>query len=452
NSPPVVSAPAAFTIPQLTPFELVASATDGDGDTLSYIWEQFDLGAANTAGTLVDNGSRPLFRSFTPEAANARIFPSLRFILDNANDVPAAAPLPGTSSPSFFTGELLPSTNRSLTFRATARDNRAGGGAIGDATTELTVTTLAGPFRVTAPNTAVDWPAGSTQTVSWDVAGTDAVPVSTTEVQISLSLDGGLSWPVELAAASANDGSEDVLIPANTPSSTQARVRVRAVGNVYFDLSDADLTISGSNTPPSISVSSDVTTQQGSPGTSTAVATISDLQDVAGDLLVDVLGAPDELQASVSNSNGSVMLDIAAACTLVAPTSGVKVYPLQLLVADTDGAVTTAELVVNVGRNATPTIGQYSDVNLLPGGNVQVAPDAPPADANDNLDGLSVSPTTLPDGGSVSVNAAGVVSIQAGSSSPAGVLTVTVSDGCGAVEQRRIVISTADELFENGFE
>ena len=44
NHPPVVETPVAYTIPLRTPFALTGSATDADGDTLTYLWEQNDIG------------------------------------------------------------------------------------------------------------------------------------------------------------------------------------------------------------------------------------------------------------------------------------------------------------------------------------------------------------------------------------------------------------------------
>jgi hypothetical protein len=453
NTPPTVTTAAAFTIPQLTPFELTATGNDNDGDSLTYIWEQYDLGPANPAGVLVDDGARPIFRSFIPTIDSNRVFPSLRYILNNANAVPATAPQPGTTTPSFFTGEVLPSTNRALNFRVTARDNRGGGGGTNEASTLLTVTTTAGPFRVTAPNTAVSWAAGSTQTITWDVAGTNVAPINTSQVQISLSLDGGLSYPYSLQTA--NDGSADFLVPADIAATTSARVRIAAVDNVYFDISDANFAITGSNTPPTLVVNGSVTTRQGSPTTTGPVATVSDTQDPAGSLLVDDSGAPPELIVTVANDGGTVSLSATAQCTLVAPTGGSRVYPVTLVVSDSNGATSTALVNVNVGRNLTPTLGNYANVSMPPAaGSTDVTPSAPPADGNSNLSGTGVEPTTLPGGGSISVDEAGVVTVNVGAATPIGdyAIRVITGDTCGAIEAREFTLSITDALFEDGFE
>ena len=53
--------------------------------------------------------------------------------------------------------------------------------------------------------------------------------------------DGGNTFPTVLAASTANDGSESVTLP-NTLTA-QARVRVSCVGNIFFDISNADFTM-----------------------------------------------------------------------------------------------------------------------------------------------------------------------------------------------------------------
>jgi hypothetical protein len=315
NAIPTVTGPGNFTIPGRTPFALTASGADADaGDALTYIWEQFDLGAANAEGVLVDTvTSGPIFRSFAPATVPTRVFPSLRYILNNANAVPATAPLPGTTTPAWMAGEVLPNANRTLNFRVTVRDNKAGGGGTNEASAAITVANAAGPFAITAPNTAaVSWASGSSQTVTWNVAGTTANGINTANVRITLSTDGGYTFPIELIASTPNDGSQSVTVPAGL-ASTQARVKVEAVGNVYFDISDASFTITtGGNTPPSISNIGSVSVRQGGPTATATVATIADAEDTAGNLSVAVSGAPPELALVVQNVGGSVSLSATA--------------------------------------------------------------------------------------------------------------------------------------------
>jgi hypothetical protein len=105
----------------------------------------------------------------------------------------------------------------------------------------VTVSSAAGPFIVTQPNTNVNWNSGSQQTITWDVASTDAAPVNCASVRISLSTDGGLSFPTVLAASTANDGSELITLP--DVSSNQCRIKVEAIGNIFFDISNANFTV-----------------------------------------------------------------------------------------------------------------------------------------------------------------------------------------------------------------
>jgi subtilisin-like proprotein convertase family protein len=237
NSPPTATAGGAWTIPQNTPFQLTGSGTDPNGDTLTYCWEETDIGAASPPST--DDGTRPLFRSFTPTSTPYRIFPKLADVLGN-NNVPSGI------------GETMPVTNRTMGFRMTARDNRTGGGGVAWATAAVAVTTAAGPFAVTAPNTAVSWTGYSRQTVTWNVANTSSAPVSCAYVKISLSTDGGNTWPTVLAAATPNDGSETITVP-NT-ATTQARVKIEGVGNIFFDVSNVNFTITSASGQASLSV------------------------------------------------------------------------------------------------------------------------------------------------------------------------------------------------------
>jgi len=225
NNAPSVSAGASYTIPIGTPFELTASGSDPDSDPLTYCWEERDLGSAISLGT-PDNGSSPLFRSFIGTISPTRSFPRIGNILSNTNTI----------------DEHMPATNRTMTFRVTARDNRALGGGVEFAQTTVTSTTSAGPFEITSQNT------GGTHvgvmTVTWDVANTDTAPVSTPNVDILLSTDGGQTFPHVLASGTPNDGAETVGIPVN---SVTARIKIKGSGNAFFDINNANISVEPSD-------------------------------------------------------------------------------------------------------------------------------------------------------------------------------------------------------------
>lgn len=225
NAPTVDANPTGMdgkTIPISTPFELTASGTDADGDVITYSWEELDLGTqAVPSNTSVDN---PLFRSFSPTTKPTRSFPSLNDILDN------------TVSTSF--SEKLSAVTRDMDFVVTVRDNKAGGGGYGYDNLTLHVSNAAGPFTITSQNTSAA--VNSTITVTWNVANTNAAPISCANVDIMISLDGGATF-TNLVTGTPNDGSQAVTLP-NTATSA-ARIKVKCSDNVFFDITNADLRI-----------------------------------------------------------------------------------------------------------------------------------------------------------------------------------------------------------------
>lgn len=224
NNPPVVEAGANYTIPISTPFVLNGSATDPDGDTtLTYSWEQMDLGPAGAPATTV--GNSPLFRFYPPVNNGQRIFPKLNDILTGA----------------VVKGERLPNYTRNMNFRLTVRDNKASAGATGYDQMSVSVSAAAGPFNVAIYNTTDTIIAGSKETILWNVANTNVSPINCTHVRISLSLDNGLTFPIILADSTINDGNELLDIPNQT--SNTARIKVEALGNIFFDINNAQIRI-----------------------------------------------------------------------------------------------------------------------------------------------------------------------------------------------------------------
>ncbi|HEU5165808.1 MAG TPA: zinc-dependent metalloprotease family protein [Chitinophagaceae bacterium] len=243
NHAPVIGAVSNYTIPISTPFALTGSATDPENDALTYCWEQNDnsttSGSASVASPTKSTG--PNWLSFTPIASGTRTFPRLSTILAGLN---VTGPLPGGDASANI--EALSSVSRTLNFRLTVRDNKpyVAGSTIGQtAFTDVvvTVTNTAGPFAVTAPNTAVTWNANSSATVTWNVNGTNGGSVNCASVNILLSTDGGQTFPTVLAAGTANDGSEVITVPSS--QSSTCRLKVESVGNIFFDISNTNFTI-----------------------------------------------------------------------------------------------------------------------------------------------------------------------------------------------------------------
>ena len=251
NSVPTANAGLDFTIPKSTPFMLTGSATDANGDALTYNWEQMNS-QTTTAAPSATKTSGVNFRSYNSSTSPTRYFPNMSRVLAGAT----------TTAGSEITVEALPSVARTLNFRMTVRDNRAGGPANNSDDAIITVNATAGPFTVSAPNTAVSYVGGSSQTVTWAVAGTTANGVNCANVDILLSTDAGATWST-LLAATPNDGTQAVTIP-NTPGTTN-RIMVKGTNHIFFDVSNTNFTITSGVTdtvaPTAPTLSASGTTQ-----------------------------------------------------------------------------------------------------------------------------------------------------------------------------------------------
>jgi hypothetical protein len=230
NNAPVLTSPVFNNdvVPPSTPFELTGSATDPDGDTLTFVWEQRDA-RSQRALSAGDGGTGPLFRSFPPSASgHTRMFPRRSTAI--------------SSNLNSSVGEIPPTTLRSMRFRLTARDNKGGVNFL-DRTIRCVNTVP--PFRITAPNTS-GTQSGAT-IVRWTMTGTDRPPFDHKRVNILLSTNGGTSFPTLLKGDTLNDGVEAVVLPQS--SSSQMRIMVRPLNVIggdalYFDVSDVNMTLS----------------------------------------------------------------------------------------------------------------------------------------------------------------------------------------------------------------
>ena len=225
NKAPVANAGLDYSIPKSTPFKLKGTATDEDGlPSLTYNWEQLDKEIA-TMPPVSSNAVGPMFRSISSKTTSERYMPALATVVAG-----------NTSS----TWEVVPSVARELNFSFFVRDNNAGGG--GSARDDLKVTvTDAAAFTVTSQNTTENLNSGQTITVNWNKGTTDIAPIECKNVNIKLSIDGGITFPIIVKTNTPNDGTENIIVPDN--ATTNARIMVEAADNIFYNVNASKFTI-----------------------------------------------------------------------------------------------------------------------------------------------------------------------------------------------------------------
>lgn len=220
NNPPVISALTNYTIPVGTAFVLTGNATDvNSGAALTYCWEQTNATNGIDQPTATQTAG-PSYRSLNPTISNKRYLPKFSDVL-NGNLTP--------------TWEVTPNVGRTLNFALTVRDNQTPtGGQTARANMTVTTVAAAGPFAVTSPASGAAWATGSAQTITWNVAGTNANGINTSNVNILVSTDNGANFTT-LLANTPNDGTESVSMPVT--GGINCRILIEAVGNIYYAVS-----------------------------------------------------------------------------------------------------------------------------------------------------------------------------------------------------------------------
>ncbi len=221
-----------YAIPYKTPFELTSPvAVDSVADTsTTYCWEQNDKGdfGKRFVNTYL---SGPIFRSWSPVKSTVRVFPRIGMVLGG---VLSNAGTDGNQ------GEKAPDTARTLTFKLTVRNIIGGHGAFlypdDVITLNAVATSTKAGFKVTSQGTTgITYAGGSAQTITWNVVGTNAAPVSATSVDIYMSIDGGNTWPAFIGTV-PNSGTASINVPNPATTTSQARFKVKGHGNVFFNV------------------------------------------------------------------------------------------------------------------------------------------------------------------------------------------------------------------------
>ncbi|MEM9985180.1 MAG: cadherin-like domain-containing protein, partial [Bacteroidota bacterium] len=341
NTPPVVDAgPSGMVIPIQTPFELTASATDADGDALTYCWEQHDLGPAGNPNT--PEGNAPIFRSFPPTSNPTRVFPRLQNLLNN-NTV---------------FGETYPTYTRDMSFRATVRDNNPAGGGLNYEEITMEVTDEAGPFLVNYPNDPEAFTGGDVLEVIWDPANTQLAPVDCDSVDIFLSVNGGINYQYLLKESTPNDGKARIILPDTTVG--QIRFKVKAANNVFFDISNRNSSITASGRQDIVSFFEEDELAVCLGGDTALTLQTAGLGGVSGKVFGRATGVPNGIQVNLPGDSVAIgtsyPVNVAADAGL-APGS----YTFRILLAGTGGVSELKTIEIQVLDNEAAVVKTIGD-------------------------------------------------------------------------------------------
>lgn len=338
NTPPIVNAGPDRTIPQDTPFRLTATGSDPDSDPVTFNWEQYDLGTSTDAPT--GNLIVPLFRSRFATTSQTRVFPRFEDIL---------------TPPSGTRFEVLPTIDRDMNFRVTARDGRGG------VSYDSTVVTVDGaPFRVTGPGNrecAVPFD------LNWQVGGGDIAD----NIRISYSTNNGTSFSALLATA-PNVGSAEIALP-KILTANNSRLMLEALDpHIFFSVSERFSVLD--TTPPVVTAPANVTaecSQKNPPGTPLTEVTLGlamALDSCEGSLSTSN-NAPDPLllgsntviwsATDSSNNTGTANQTVTIEDT-IPPTISVSVSPMVLWSPNHQMVPITATVIVDDTCDPDPTI------------------------------------------------------------------------------------------------
>jgi hypothetical protein len=339
NSIPTASAGLDYTIPKGTPFMLTGTGTDSNGDSLTYVWEQMDnasssqTGASSAASATKATG--PTFRSWTPQTTPVRYFPRMASVLAGAT----------TTAGSEITVEALSNVARSYNFRFTVRDNRVGGSGNNSDDAVITVNGTAGPFSVSSQNSATTYTGGTSQTVTWNVAGTTANGVNAANVDILWSTNSGTTWTT-LLAGTPNDGTQAVVIP--NASTTTGRIMVKGSNHIFFDVNNANITVNaGSGSGDVIAPTAPTLAASGTTSTSTNLSW-SGATDAVGVTGYDVYQG-----ASLIGSTASTTYTV----TSLTPST---TYSFSVKAKDAAGNISPSSNTVSVTTLAGSTVSYCS--------------------------------------------------------------------------------------------
>lgn len=345
NSPPVADAGSDYTIPVGTAFVLKGNATDADaGDVLTYTWEQIDNGVTTYSNFGPNKTSGAVWRSRPPSTASNRYMPIIERVI--SGELTETNPVETVDNSSW---ETVSNVGRTLSFALTVRDRSEANG-VGQTpqsdfdTMTVNVDESAGPFVVTSQTTDEIWDAGSSQTITWDVAGTDAGAVNTPTVNILLSTDGGYTFPFVLETNTPNDGEQLITVPLIGGDSRAVRVKIEGNNTIFYAINPTNFTIQESEFVLNIV---EETLEVCSPDAAVFNFTYNTFLGFSDTTTFSTTGLPPEV--SVSFSSTTATANETDVIVTVSGTGGLTPgnYPFEIV--GTSGAITnTVTAAINV--------------------------------------------------------------------------------------------------------
>lgn len=357
---PTANAGANLKIPANTPFLLDGTASGGSSS-----WDQIDIGSASAVD--VDTGDNAIIRHNIPSSEQDRYIPNLQNLFA------------GISTK----GEILPQTTRELNFSYVVRN----GGVASDRKL-INVTNTNSTFSIVSHSSGQTITTNQSEEFIWNPAVTNQAPISCSNVDIQLIRVNGVKNM--LLASTPNDGSQNVVIPSDTPTMSGARIFIGCSDNSFFNISSGNIIVQqGAATADT---TNPVITIQGTNPTSI----------VKGTSYTDAgATATDDIDGTITvTSTGSVNSNV------------VGTYNIQYSATDAAGNNSSATRIVNVTMSESEpadtiapviTLNGESSINIVKGTNYSDAG----ASATDNVDGT----VTVSKSGIVDTNTVGAYSI-----------------------------------------
>ena len=241
----------------------------------------------------------------------------------------------------------------------------------------------------------------------------------------------GASCTLATNPATIASGAASSAATANAIIGGPYTVAASALGATSLNFS-----LTNANSAPSFTPAAAISRQQGSPaGAAVAVGTVSDAQTAAGSLTVTQIAggtATGISVTSITNTNGTITAVVTAGCTATPGTVRFQV---------SDGNLTgIGDLQVNVTANAAPSV-TYAAASVSAGGSTSNAPTS--ATDNGSITGYAVqSQGTYT--GTISVNAAGLVSISNAVPPGSHTITIRATDNCNATTDATFTLTVTN--------